>query len=205
MQSKSGSLLQKTQIAPIFAQVSQHITNTLKQHQFKRNGWTKIFQLLASVTQSPGVQADQGAVQAIIDLCDEILEKISQSREIERKDYQHWVDEYQTTRDGLTERANEVQHELDEIASQIAVLNKRITLAQQEKKEQDERVKDKTQQREDKTQWCDDENGAYAERRQSRDDDRDVVSDAIALFNAQIRTFRKYVSKRTAGVTKANL
>jgi len=83
------------------------------------------------------------------------------------------------------------------------VLNKRITLATQEKKEQEDRVKEKTEQRTDKTQWCDDENVSYSERRQQRDDDQEVVSDAIALFNAQIRTFRKYVNTRTKGVSKA--
>jgi len=45
---------------------------------------------------------------------------------------------------------------------------------------------------------------AYAERREKRDGDREVISDAIGLLQSKLRTFRKYVSGRTDEIKKAD-
>lgn len=201
--TSKNSLLEIAQIAPVFAQVSSHIKQDLKQYKYTKKSWNSIFSMLAEVTQSPGVQADQSAVQKVISLCEDIIGKISESRELERKAYQHWVSEYQQTRDTFEQRISDTEAEIAQLDDTISVLTRRINMATQEKADQETRIAEKNQQKADKTQWCNDENDSYSTRRQARDDDREVISDAIALFNSQIRLFRKYVSQRASSTSKA--
>jgi len=58
----------------------QHAKKTV----FKRKSWNAIFKVLAKITASAPIQADMGAVQKIIELCDSLLSKIAESRDIER-------------------------------------------------------------------------------------------------------------------------
>jgi len=37
-------------------------------------------------------------------LCDDLLAKIAESRAIEKADYDHWVNEYEKTKEGLNEK-----------------------------------------------------------------------------------------------------
>jgi len=185
--------------------MSEHLRSTVKKTHFKYKSWNSIFNLLAQIATAAPVQADQSAVQKIIELCDDLLNKISESREIERKDFQHWVEEYNQARGGLVDRLNEVNNQISTLEGEIATLNKRISNAQYEKEEQDKRAQDKQVQHDDKLTFCDDENLAYSDRRELRDDDREVVSQTIGLLQAKLRMFRKYVNDRTSKVTKAKL
>jgi len=184
--------------------MSEHLKSTLKKTHFKYKSWNSIFNLLAQIATAAPVQADQSAVQKIIDLCDDLLNKISESREIERKDFQHWIEEYNTARGGLVDRLNEVNNQITTLEGEIATLNKRISNAQYEKEEQDKRAADKQVQHDDKLTFCDDENLGYSDRRELRDNDREVVSQTIGLLQAKLRTFRKYVNDRTSKISKAN-
>jgi hypothetical protein len=85
----SGSFLQKKS-TEVMMQVSTHFSKHSKA-VFKRKSWNQIFSLLAQITASAPIQADQSLVQKVIDLTDKLLAKISESREIERRDYQNWV------------------------------------------------------------------------------------------------------------------
>jgi len=42
-----------------------------------------------------------------------LIGKIAESREIERRDYDHWVNEYSTTRNQLTDKVAELTGEID--------------------------------------------------------------------------------------------
>nr|AWX67865.1 trichocyst matrix protein T2-A [Philasterides dicentrarchi]QEE82883.1 trichocyst matrix protein T2-A [Philasterides dicentrarchi] len=196
---KANSFLQKGNTA--FAQVSSHFAKHSKTH-FKRQSWSKIFNLLSQITSSAPVQADQGSVQKVIDLCDSLLDKISESREIERRDYQHWMEEYKNFRNQLLDKLVQVNKEIADLEQQIAALNKRIAQCQAEKADQEERFRQKTSEHEDLLQYCDDANVAYAKRRESRNDEREVVSDAIGLLQSKLRTFRQYVSERMGSDVK---
>jgi uncharacterized coiled-coil DUF342 family protein len=46
-------------------------------------------------------------------LCDGLIGKIAESREIERKDYEHWVSEYTNTRDALSAKVAELTAEIN--------------------------------------------------------------------------------------------
>jgi len=178
-------------------------TNAKKVH-FARKGWNAVFKLLAQIMSSAPVQGDSKAIETFIELCDQLLNKIAESREVERRDYQHWVEEYNTTRDSLSEKLNEIIAEIANLEGEIAALNKRITNAQNEKAEQDQRAVEKQAQHDDKQQYCDDENIQYSERREQRDDDREVVSDTIGLLQSHLRLFKQYVSKRLTEVKKSD-
>jgi hypothetical protein len=89
-----------------FAELSEHFANSARKQKFTRQSWNALFNVLASISAAAPIQADQSAVKAVIDLCQQLLDKIAESREIERKDYQHWIGEYERTRNEVTEKLN---------------------------------------------------------------------------------------------------
>jgi len=56
----------------------------------------------------------------------------------------------------------------------------------------------KNEQLTDKEDFCDAEQKAYMKRREQRNDDEQVVSQAIGLLTSQIRTLKKYINARMA-------
>lgn len=92
----SSSFLQKGRQIPAtaFAQLTSHFHEAHK-IVFKRKSFSSIFKVLATITAAAPVQADKSGVDRIIELCDKLLQKIAESREIERRDYQHWVKSYE--------------------------------------------------------------------------------------------------------------
>jgi len=77
----SGSFLQKNFKPAAMVQVSEHFKNNAK--SFKRTSWNKIFKMLASITAAAPIQADSGAIGRILELIDNLLEKIAESRDKE--------------------------------------------------------------------------------------------------------------------------
>lgn len=82
----------------------------------------------------------------------------------------------------MTTKLDIVNKEITDLETEIAALNKRIAQCQAEKADQEERLKQKAQEHEDLLTYCDDANVAYAQRREARNDEREVVSDAIGLL-----------------------
>lgn len=202
----AGSFLQKSgaKASPeAFVQVSEHFKTSAKKVHFVRKSWNSIFKLLSQITSSAPVQASASGVEKIINICDELLNKIAESREVERRAYQHWVSEYETTRAGVVSKLDEIKGQIGNLETEIAALNKRITNATNEKAEQDTRAANKQKQHDEKLQQCDDENIQYSERRDQRDQDKEIVSQTIGLLQAKLRTFRKYVNDRLGKVEKA--
>lgn len=197
----SGSFLQKKS-TEVMMQVSAHFTKHSKA-VFKRKSWNQIFSLLAQITASAPIQADQSLVQKVIDLTDKLLAKISESREIERRDYQHWLEEYTTTFNQLSEKEQALTAEIDQLESEIDTLTKRINAAKAEKHDTEVRRDQKQDEHDERLTYCDQENVNYAERRQQRDDEIEVVSDAVSLLQSHLRLFRQYVSDRLTTVHKA--
>jgi hypothetical protein len=129
--SLKNSFLQKKS-SEVLAQVSQHF-NKHSKSSFKRKSWNQIFSLLSQITAAAPVQADQSLVQRVVDLCDQLLNKIAESREIERRDYQHWIEEYNTTRQQLSDKVAQLTAEIDQLTSEIDTLTKRINAATTER------------------------------------------------------------------------
>jgi hypothetical protein len=90
--------LEKKLSPEAFAQVSDHFKTHAKKTHFSRKSWNSIFKLLSQITASAPVQADASGVEKIVAICEELLNKIAESREIERRAYQHWVAEYDQNR-----------------------------------------------------------------------------------------------------------
>jgi len=105
MKSSFLQRAEKTQTA--FAEVSSHLAKHARSN-FKRKSWNSILNILSQITAYAPIQADQSAVDRVIGLCDDLIGKIAESREIERRDYEHWVNEYQTTRDALAAKVAEL-------------------------------------------------------------------------------------------------
>jgi len=176
----SGSFLQKNFKPASLVQVAEHFKNNSK--SFKRSSWNKIFKMLASISASAPIQADAGAVQQIIDLIDALLEKIAESREIQRREYEAWVSEYQDARDAQVSLLNQTVSQIENLENEISALTKRIDNATAERDEQRERSRQKGIELVERQKWCDDEAESYADRRQGRTEKLSVISDTIGLI-----------------------
>lgn len=124
------------------AQVSQHFNKHAKS-EYNRKSWNDLFALLSQITASAPIQADSSIVQKIIDICDRLIAKISESREIERRDYKNFVDAYDTTKSQNLDRIAKLNVEIEQLTNEIDVLSKRINNAQSEKNDQEARRNNK--------------------------------------------------------------
>ena len=70
---------------------------------------TSILRVLAQVASSQDIQAAESSIDRIIGLCDDLLNKIAESRQIEKDDYDHWVKEYEATHSSLSQKRDETE------------------------------------------------------------------------------------------------
>jgi hypothetical protein len=63
------------------------------------------------------------------------LNKIAESKEIERRSYEHWVEEYVRVRGEYTAKLEKTNGEIFNLDTEIAALNKRINNATNERDE----------------------------------------------------------------------
>jgi predicted nucleic acid-binding Zn-ribbon protein len=174
-----GSFLQKTFKPQALVQVAEHFKTNSK--TFKRTSWNNIFKLLAQIASSAPIQADGSAVQRIIDLIDDLLEKIAESREIQRREYEAWVAEYLDQRESQVSFLNATRIAIENLENEISALTKRINNATAERDEQRERSRQKNIELTERTKWCDDEAEAYSDRRAFRTEKLGIVSETIGL------------------------
>lgn len=188
-------LQKKKNINVAFAQISEHFTSEIKRNNFKRKGWVAVFKILAQMTDAD-VQADSGAVDEFIELCDQLLNKIAESREVERRDFQNWMEQYTAERENQVMRLDNVKAEISNLELEVAALTKRINNATIERDEQIVRMDNKQSQWDDRYKYCEDEEKGYGERRGIRDENRTTVSNAIALLTSHARAFKKYIEDK---------
>jgi len=119
----------------MFVQLGDHFAKSADL-KFKRTSWSRMFKVLATIASSSAVQADNGSVSKILELADDLLEKIADSREIERKEHDAWTKEYQETRAREITKLQAVDATISNIQAEISALNKRISIASDEKDEQ---------------------------------------------------------------------
>jgi len=129
-------------------------------------------------------------------LIDNLLEKIAESREIERREYEAYVAEYDNVRANQVTLLNETQAQIYNLENEISALNKRIDNATSERDEQQERSRQKKIEHQGRQKWCDDEADAYASRRSDRLDSIKVVSDCVGIIESKIRVLKEFVAQR---------
>jgi predicted nucleic acid-binding Zn-ribbon protein len=174
-----GSFLQKTFKPQTLVQVSEHFKTNSK--NFKRNSWNHVFKLLSQIAASSHIQADAGAVQRIINLIDALLERIAESREIERREYEAWVAEYVEAREAQVSLYHTTEAQIENLENEISALTKRINNATAERDEQRERSRQKNIELTGRVKWCDDEAEGYSDRRADRTERLTIVSETIGL------------------------
>jgi len=175
----SGSFLQKNFKPQTLVQVAEHLKTNSK--NFKRKSWNHVFKLLAQIAASAPVQADTGAVTKILALIDALLERIAESREIERREYEAWVEEYTAAREAQVNLYHETESQIENLQNEISALTKRINNATSERDEQKERSRQKNIELTGRIKFCDDEAEAYSDRRADRTDRLNTVSETIGL------------------------
>jgi hypothetical protein len=187
------SFLQKGVEQTVMVQLSEHFKIA---KNFKKQAWNKIFKMLSEISMSSAIQVDYGAVQKILTLIDALLEKIAESREIDRRSYEFeagWLADLRSTN---VELLVQTEQTIDLLQGEIAALNKRLEVAKSDRDEQKERSKDKGVELLETVKQCDDEGDAYFERRQDRADNLRTISDAIGLIESKLRILKEFVKQR---------
>jgi len=129
-------------------------------------------------------------------LIDNLLEKIAESREIERREYEAYVSEYDANRSAQVQLLNETQAQIFNLENEISALNKRLENATSERDEQRERSRQKSIELTGRTKQCDDEAEAYASRRSDRLESIQIVSECVGLIESKIRVLKEFVAQR---------
>jgi len=102
----------------------------------------------------------------------------------------------------LTAKKEETEAKIQQLNVEIAVLTKRINQATTEREEQVVRLEQKIAQHDERENFCDEAGKKYAHDREARDDQREIISDAIGLLTAKIRLLKRYVSDRIVNLDK---
>jgi chromosome segregation ATPase len=191
-----GAFLQKEGSAnAVFAQLGNHFTQSADM-KFNRKSWNHFFRILAGIANAAPVQANRDSINKIIDLCDALLERIADSREIERKEYEAWVAEYEENRARQVKLLEDTDAQIQNLIAEISSLNKRISIAQDERDEQRERSKQKNIELQERQKACDDEAEAYGARKADRQADISEVSECLGLVESKIRILKQFVNQR---------
>jgi hypothetical protein len=190
----AGAFLEKKDTT-VFAQLSAHFSQSADL-KFNRKSWNHFFKILANIANAAPVQANRDSVNKIIALCDALLEQIADSREIERRAYEAWVAEYEENRARTLQLLEETQEQITQLIAEISSLNKRISIAQDEREEQRDRSAQKGVELREREQACDDEADAYARRKADRGADISEVSECLGLVESKIRVLKQFVNQR---------
>lgn len=189
-----GAFLEKSNNG-VFVQLANHFTQSADL-KFNRKSWNHFFKILANIANAAPVQASRDSINKIIALCDALLESIADSREVERRAYEAWVAEYEETRASYIALLEETQEQISQLVAEISSLNKRISIAQDERDEQRDRSAQKNTELKERQQACDDEADAYNNRRDARGEDIGEVSECLGLVESKIRVLKQFVSQR---------
>lgn len=189
-----GAFLEKTNNG-VFVQLGNHFTQSAEM-KFNRKSWNHFFKILATIANAAPVQTSAGTINKILDLCDALLERIADSREIERKEYEAWVAEYEETRERQVGLLNETEAYIQNLVAEISALNKRIAIATDERDEQVERSRQKNTELVEREKSFDDETDTYNNRRADRQSDLGEVSEALGLVESKIRVLKQFVNQR---------
>jgi chromosome segregation ATPase len=189
-----GAFLEKKDNS-VFVQLSNHFAQSAEM-KFNRKSWNMFFKILANIANAAPVQVNRDSINKIIALCDALLESIADSREVERRAYESWVAEYEETRANTIQLLEEAQAHITQLVAEISSLNKRISIAQDEREEQRDRSAQKNTELRERTQVCDDETDAYNRRRADRQADIDEVSECLGLVESKIRVLKQFVNQR---------
>lgn len=189
-----GAFLEKKDNA-VFVQLSNHFSQSADM-KFNRKSWNMFFKILANIANAAPVQVSRDSVNKIVALCDSLLETIADSREVERRAYESWVAEYEETRARTIGLLEETQEQILQLVAEISSLNKRISIAQDEREEQRNRSAQKSTELREREQVYDDETDAYNRRRSDRQEDIGEVSEALGLVESKVRTLKQFVNQR---------
>ncbi|EGR27887.1 secretory granule protein t2-a, putative, partial [Ichthyophthirius multifiliis] len=192
---KGSAFLQRKDIN--FVQLSKHFSDSARHNNFQKKSWNKLFKVLSQITASAPVQADSGAIQKIVELCDELLSKLDESLLQERQNYNHQVAVYHDEREAAVQHLQETQLHIDNLTAEIHTLKSRIEQCENEKTSQDERAVEKEEELSKRNIYCFDQQEQYKLRSQQRDEQLKIVREVLDIINSQLRVLKKYVGDRT--------
>jgi len=168
-------------------------------HKFKhRKSYGSLFKIFATITNGAQAVADQNGVQRIIDLANALLEKIQDSLDLERSAEDARIAAYKKARKLLTITIQNAQTVLANLQVELASTEDAIERTETALENTQQRIANLSEERADRWNVCEQAAADYANERETRDADRQTISQCLGIVNAQLRTLREQLALRLA-------
>ncbi|KAM3146865.1 hypothetical protein pb186bvf_001019 [Paramecium bursaria] len=177
-EEKGSSFLQSTNVGSIFTQVKDYFINASNQSEkFKiKKSFTRIFTVMAQIAASAQSEDlnNSPTVKKILNLCDQLLRNIEDTRASELKAEQNRLQLFTFEKQLLDKDLSKLNNALAQLEADILQLNNRITDLTNDLNDYNTRLSQKNQQGEDRTNECREKAYNYQLTREKRDSKRQL-------------------------------
>ncbi|CAD8199311.1 unnamed protein product [Paramecium pentaurelia] len=185
----------KTKVQPeVFAEVTKQLVSFGK---FKSIG--KPFQnIIDFMIQMSKNGNNIGVLRNIIDLSESLIRQIDEIWQVERKAEEErvrWYTEYQKF---MNTDFKIYDKEIGDLEAQIQSLKDRLAEYQKKMDDLNIRLESKEYTKEDRRNECQQAAYDYTQRRTSRADDRNIVSEVVGLLNVNMRDLKETLAQKMA-------
>ncbi|CAD8110308.1 unnamed protein product [Paramecium sonneborni] len=186
---------EKTKVQPeVFGEVTKHLVSVGK---FKSLG--KPFQnIIDFMIQMSKNGNNIGVLRNIIDLSESLIRQIDEIWQVERKAEEErvrWYSEYQKFMDTDFKIYDK---EIGELEAQLQSLRDRLSENQRKMDDLNLRLESKEYSKDDRREECQQAAYDYTQRRTSRSDDRNIVSEVVGLLNVNMRDLKETLAQKMA-------
>ncbi|CAD8180565.1 unnamed protein product [Paramecium octaurelia] len=186
---------EKTTVRPeVFAEVTKQLVSFGK---FKSLGkpFQDIIDFMIQMSQNGN---NIGVLRNIIDLSESLIRQIDEIWQVERKAEEErvrWYTEYQKF---MNTDFKIYDKEIDELEALIQSLKDRLADNHKKIDDLNLRLESKEYTKEDRRNECQQAAYDYTQRRTSRADDRNIVSEVVGLLNVNIRDLKETLAQKMA-------
>jgi hypothetical protein len=175
------------------SQAVKHLQTAAKKaaKNVHRKAYAKLYKVLATIATAAPQQADAGSVGRIVDLIDELLNKVQESLDLERSAEDKRIAAYNKAKRLLGVSIGITQTVLVNTQTDLHSVEDQILLAETALENTEQRIDNKSQERSDRWEQCEQAAQDYQTARGVRDADRNVISQTVGIVNNNLRTLRE--------------
>eukprot|EP01017_Pseudomicrothorax_dubius_P021323 TRINITY_DN22_c1_g1_i2.p1 TRINITY_DN22_c1_g1~~TRINITY_DN22_c1_g1_i2.p1 ORF type:complete len:378 (+),score=121.88 TRINITY_DN22_c1_g1_i2:169-1302(+) len=181
-------------------QIANHMNNhvrkmsaLIQRKQYRGRGFVALINILAQVSQDAGIQANPDSVKKVIELIQNIIDEIEKAKSIEFQAEQERIENYNTIVELLNKRINEAQANIDRLTNEINQLTQIINAHKNRISDNTRSIQIKKRQQIKRKKECNAENEQFLREAAVRQENFDLLSEALAVVNENADQFRHIV------------
>ncbi|KAM3135758.1 hypothetical protein pb186bvf_012155 [Paramecium bursaria] len=198
IKKKTGHIkINPQSLAFVQTSLKESIDKIRRNHKYTKS-YAGLFKVLLTIASQSDSTADQGSVEQIIQLCQNLLDKIDNSSDLERFAEDKRVQAYIKHQHLLQRDINAAKSILADVQATLSRLNDQIDQINASLGNLEVRLNNIKDYRSQRYTECEEAAFEYKESRTQRDSHRQVVSDVIGLVNQHLRVLREALALRVA-------